>query len=663
MSDLLISLQRLREIRTALQILPERELQLQFYLKQPAIIKFIDQYNLIKENYFYYIPLFKLLMIGEVSWIPSSTELSKEWLDNIVKNAESIDQQYQLIGGIFGYQEKVLELLINQDEDFENADYLPPSFIDLSIDSSEDKDYLASGIEKLPYHGEIYLLGGAAERLNTKSEKVCGAQLQFLGKTLLEHLIDECFGREYLYYKMSEKQITTPIACMISEHEGNDTMIRKMCENKNWYGRGRENIKLFHQDKAPLFNAKGQWAFNKATGDIMTKPGGHGSLWKSYLDHKINQWFEKRNVKKVLIRQINNPIAGIDNGIVKFFGVNWHLDKALSFYSCSQLSGRAEGVNVMKVCSRGGGREGAISNVEYCEKGASSLMKRGSLYLANTNIILFDLLKMQEVIKRKPWPGILINRKKGVGLARLESTMQKISEELKVDIDREELDVMVTKGKRSKTLSAIKKLFDGKSFIETPEECFYQYLLNAQDLLVNYCHFDLELLSLTPNLKNLPFIFTYHPALGPFYEIIAEKMQYGRLERGSELSLEIADLYFNRVVISGSLLVHTDYIMGHFRGGKVVFSERRAKISLINVRVENSGRKNLKLTDYKLQPNHQEKCLITLGENAKFTASDVVLRGDIEIDVPDNMHYTAVESNLGYRLIKKRRTDKGSAIA
>ena len=43
-------------------------------------------------------------------------------------------------------------------------------------------------------------------------------------------------------------------------------------------------------------------------------------------------------------------------------------------------------------------------------------------------------------------------------------------------------------------------------------------------------------------LKRGPgFVFLYHPALGPLWEVIGQKLRGGRLARGAEVLLEVAE--------------------------------------------------------------------------------------------------------------------------
>ena len=61
----------------------------------------------------------------------------------------------------------------------------------------------------------------------------------------------------------------------------------------------------------------------------MLKPGGHGVIWKESLDQRVFEWLRQQKRTKVLIRQINNPIGGIDKGIIALRGWDASLAKPL----------------------------------------------------------------------------------------------------------------------------------------------------------------------------------------------------------------------------------------------------------------------------------------------------------------------------------------------
>lgn len=57
--------------------------------------------------------------------------------------------------------------------------------------------------------------------------------------------------------------------------------------------------------------------------------------------------------------------------------------------------------------------------------------------------------------------------------------------------------------------------------------------------------------------KGPGFIFLFHPALGPMWDVIAQKIRGGALMHGSELVLEVG--------LQGSCMCPEDQVRQHFR--------------------------------------------------------------------------------------------------
>lgn len=128
-------------------------------------------------------------------------------------------------------------------------------------------------------------------------------------------------AREYLYYKLFGKQLTTPVAIMTSAAKGNHRRagtpspatqcchpptpptppsrptprpsqpsassrsaahrrVTELCEKEAWFGRGGDAFRLFQQSLVPVVCAEGgRWAMD-GPGAPALKPGGHGVIWK-----------------------------------------------------------------------------------------------------------------------------------------------------------------------------------------------------------------------------------------------------------------------------------------------------------------------------------------------------------------------------------------------
>ena len=177
---------------------------------------------------------------------------------------------------------------------------------------------------------------------------------------------------------------------------------------------------------------------------------------------------------------------------------------------------------------------------------------------------------------------------------RLESAMQNIADVF-VERKRNRLTkeahalkkTFITYNHRHKTISTAKKAYaEGSSLNETPENCFYDLMRAHRELLSEACGFVLptdrsvqEVLALHP-----PFVFLFHPALGPLFETIGQKIRRGLLMDGSELVMEVAEADIENLQLAGSLRIVAKHPLGTKR-----FSKWMPRPILRNVKVANRG--------------------------------------------------------------------------
>lgn len=615
-----------------------------------------------------------LLAIGQGNVVfqnLESVKYPKKGLDALVSKLVDLEKFYDVKGGIVGYELIILKLLDEKEKRIQGGEvhYETPEGLDISKSSKELDESIRWGIESMPMMGEVYPLGGAGDRLNLKDEEtgelLPAAQLRFCGRTLLEILIRDLQGREFLYYKLFGKQLVTPIAMMTSHEKDNHYRILDLCEACEWFGRPQEGFRFFIQPLVPMVTVEGEWAMHGPMDPIL-KPGGHGVIWKAALDEGVFDWFESSQKRKILVRQINNPIAGVDSGLLAFCGIGCQKDKDFGFASCHRMIASSEGMNVLKEVKKAHGYEYCITNIEYTEfvkHGiADAPENEGSPYSrfpANTNILFGDLAAIKDALNVCSIPGMLINLKNKVACygkegavqkhaGRLESTMQNIADFM-VDTTKKKLSAgeayklrtYLTYNERRKTISVTKQSFvHGNALTDTPEGCFYDLLKNYRDLLINYCHMNLPIeqderdyLASGPDC-----IVLFHPAMGMLYSIIGQKVRGGRLLKGSELVLEIAEVDIQDLELDGSLLVEAEAIMGRMEGQSVLKfdSAQCGKCTLINVKVKNQGREAITGRNaWQCQFNRKEALRITLHGNAEFFAENVKLEGDVHFDVPD----------------------------
>lgn len=618
------------------------------------------------------IALFSLAAIGQEKIVLASDgSPPKEQVRALIQKLVSIDHFYESIGGIVGYHLMILKLLAEGDKEENKTSFKRALGTNLAELSEDVRKVVITGIRALPELGEVYPIGGLGARLDLKSktgEPLPVACLEFAGRTLLEGLIRDVQAREFLYYRLFDKQITVPIAMMTSLEKRNAFRIRRLCEKKRWYGRPQESFFLFAQLSVPVVTQEGNWSM-RAPLDLNLQPGGHGALWRTADENGAFDWFRRQGKHRLLIRQINNPIGGIDKGLFALIGIGKKENKTFGFASCERLPHAAEGVLVLMQ------KEGkhSLSNIEYTDfqrYGIEDCPAEGgfSPYPANTNILYADLKKLVPIIQKKPLPGLTINMKTQVPYiaadgkresvlgGRLESMMQNISDGLIIS-PGDPLPTFLTYNARHCTISATKKSFqEGRPLLETPEGAFYDLLFNAHELLQKHCNVHLPPFpSQETYLKEGPScMFLYHPALGPLYELIAQKIQKGMFAKKSELQLEIADVLLDSLHLDGSLLIQAENLLGHRSQGIIRYSEKTGKCILKNVTVQNRGiHPGASHCYWKNSIKRLEALKIVLKGHAEFYAEDVVFKGNQTLVVPDGERWVASQGPQGAIHVRK----------
>lgn len=673
-----------------------------FFNQDPIVGSFIEQTPYLKKFLIGLSPACELviksiLAIGQGSMVfqqKEQHEIPYEELRSMIEQLIQVEQFYENIGGIVGYHLAVLKLiaekkdLILPQQDLEMIE--KPEGIDLTKNSSAVNEIIRFGIESFPQMAEIYPVGGAGDRLQLRNEETGEllpvAQLQFCGRSLLEGLVRDLQGREYLYYKMTGKQILTPIAMMTSHEKKNHERIQGICRQANWFFRPKESFDIFTQPLVPVISEDGNWCLSTPF-NLCLKPGGHGVLWKLAKDKGVFTWFQSLNRNKILVRQINNPIAGIDKGFTALIGQGCKHNKSFGFASCFRILNTAEGMNVFVQKQIEEGVKCCITNIEYCDFALKNIDDipseencNYSLYPANTNILFADIKAVETALKECSLPGMLINMKtemecidvhgnpQTIHGGRLETTMQNLADYI-VDYfpnplkenEQDLLKTYVTYNDRHKTISVTKKSYvPGKPLLETPEGCFYDVLKNAHELLTNFCHWKMPpLVSIEDYIKAVPpFHVQLHPALGPLYSITAQKLRNGELKQGGELILEIAEIDVNTIVVDGSLIVHALSPLGHINHqGCIEYSEHCGKCTLRNVTIKNKGINwSIPQVWWKGKIMRNESFEIVLHGNGEFYAENVNFAGNHFIEVPDGYRYEALASNTksGFDLIKEK---------
>jgi UTP---glucose-1-phosphate uridylyltransferase len=627
------------------------------------------QNELTQKEQFAFVALLALEQ-GDVLF-PRGEELpKKESFKKTLAIVSAAETFYKPLGGIIGYHKKVLELVEAQLEKKpieEDVSYSAPPVFDVRTEKNAENTYIRQGIEALPQMAELYAVGGAGDRLQLIDEKtrqpLPAARLEFLAKTLFELLVADLEAREYLYYKLYGKDIICPIVLMTSEEKMNHSEIENLCEKANWFKRGKEHFRFIVQPVTPVISQEGTWAI-QGPAELLLKPGGHGVIWKLAKDAEVFDWLLKEQKTALIVRQINNPLAGLDATLLTLFGYGIGHNMSFGFASCPRRENAQEGMNVLK---KKNGRY-TISNLEYTE---FSRLKnhefQASKCPANTNILFAQIDAVSEAVEKDPIPGMLVNMKLPVHTildnkrttllgARLESTMQNIADVFSSPT-KEQLPVFITLNDREKTISVAKKAYtQDASIFETPEGAFFDLLQANYALLKDYCQVEMkEFGSEGQYMQYGPsYLFTYHPALGPLYRIIGQKIRSGKIAQGSELELKIAELDLENFSLDGSLSIESECITAKMNNQEHTrqFSEQVGRARLKNCTIKNKGiDRTCQNCYWKKQIARKECFKIKLDGDSEFVAENIIFEGAYEFVIPHGMRGTAVMAQDGVHLL------------
>lgn len=608
-------------------------------------------------------------------------------LDALFETLSQVDTFYGPENGLLFYQLNVLQLILENQEGAKhftkNNDkkrtYLKPFGTDLSKPTEELNKAIRSGIENLDKIAEIYPIGGAGERLKLmdpqSSKPLPVAMLPFLGSSLLDGLIRDLEAREYLYFKLMKKQLFIPVAMMTSKENENHGQIENLCNKKQWYNRPKNHFFLFSQPMVPVVTIKGDFLLSSQK-ELMLKPSGHGVIWKLSFENGVLKWFKSHGKLNILSRQINNPIAGVDCGLLGFSGTGFNGKHLFGFASCERHLHATEGMDILIEEQTDSGFEYKITNIEYTELIKNGIEERKetdgnhhSKFPANTNILFINIEAIEKLIAKCPIPGMLINMKTTVPYVdmygalnkihagRLESTMQNIADEIadtfleKInDSNYRDLSSFLTYNERCKTISVTKKSYQkGKSFLETPESCFYDICKNNHELFLNHCRFKMpKEASHDHYLEHGPSaLILYHPALGPLYSVILQKIRQGNILNNSELQLEIAELDIENLELDGSLIIRGENITGAVNDlGLRQYGKNLSKCLLKNVKVKNLGiDRKAKNIYWKNEIKRQECMCVILHGNAEFIAENLTFNGSIHLEVMHGERMRVVQKN------------------
>ena len=231
--------------------------------------------------------------------------------------------------------------------------------------------------------------------------------------------------------------------------------------------------------------------------------------------------------------------------------------------------------------------------------------------------------------------------------ARVESTMQNIAD-LFTEVSSKPQSMLkksfILVKPRHKAISTVKKIEPASR--ETPSRCFYDFLQNNEQLLKNCGIKTAPLLPFPSYATNpIPHLFRYHPALGPTFAVIAQKLQRGQLSLGAEWIVDIAEIYARNISIDGSLRIYAVQQTGHLEGGVRYYSDRVGRCYLNNVVVKNRGLHQQSAANYWQSYEREESVVIHIEGDGEFFAENVVLQGARQYHVKAGERLSITASN------------------
>ena len=584
----------------------------------------------------------------------------KSLLDILV----STERFYRPIGGLLGYYVQVLQLIAEPDEETRPA-YAPPPFYDMRQKTESVWRYAYEGILRLGEVGAIFTVGGAGDRLKLTDPQtglaLPVASLVFGGRPLLEWLFRDVEGLEYLHYRVFGERVCLPILLMASHEKKNVYEIERLGASHSWFGKAPDHLFVIVQSLVPVVTLDGQWG-TLGPAQLMAKPGGHGVIWKLAQDAGAFEWLNKMQVTSLIVRQINNPLGGLDHTLSSLVGAGLKEKKQFGFAACPQRPGFAEGMNVLAITED---NEAGITNIEYT-KFEAERTANPQLFdhqcPSNTNILFANLHSIAEALKKTPIPGMMVNakveaevvegeQKQRKAVARLESMMQAIADAMMVPWEghQEKLSTFLALYDREKSISVTKKA--SPQGLETPECCLYDWYRAGRRLLKEACSFDLpEEISFEQFVERGPNLsFFFHPALGPLWEIIGQKVSVGRLFEGSELELEIAELYCRNLSLRGSFRLLCSAVTGDTDSlGVRRLGDATGRACLENVTIENDGLEPAPVQAFVSRSvPRKTSCTIRLEGFSELVAKDITLRGDFSLTIPNGVRSTLRQASDG----------------
>ena len=155
-------------------------------------------------------------------------------------------------------------------------------------------------IVKNNQYAVLLMSGGQGTRLGYNGPKAF-FPLEFLNNTTILEL-------QASKVLEASKSLNATITMYLMTNTDSHNSIEEFVKEKNYFGLGKENVKLFMQENVPLIDEKGKILMSSKS-DVIEVPNGNGGIYSSLKNTGMIEDIKNRGVKYTAICNIDNILA------------------------------------------------------------------------------------------------------------------------------------------------------------------------------------------------------------------------------------------------------------------------------------------------------------------------------------------------------------------
>jgi UDP-N-acetylglucosamine/UDP-N-acetylgalactosamine diphosphorylase len=144
--------------------------------------------------------------------------------------------------------------------------------------------------------------GGQGSRLGWEAPKGTFPIGPVTKRTLFDY-----FGEQIL---AATRRYGVPIPWLVMTSEENHEATLHEFTRRDWYGLGRENVRLFSQDTIPAVDVRGRVLLAEKH-RVFTNPNGHGGSLKALWDSGTIDTLRQRGIRQISYFQVDNPLVPV----------------------------------------------------------------------------------------------------------------------------------------------------------------------------------------------------------------------------------------------------------------------------------------------------------------------------------------------------------------